>query len=126
MTLQSEIIAVQALAAGESVGYGCTFTAERPMTIGVVACGYADGWPRSLSSSGTVHHEGLSLPILGRVSMDTIVVDATAAPGLRVGNRVELLGSTIGVDQVADAAGTNGYEVLTRLGRRFSRVYAAA
>jgi alanine racemase len=124
--LTAPVLQIRDIAPPETIGYGATFQAPAAMRIATLACGYADGWPRSLSNSGTVHHEGLSLPILGRVSMDTIVVDATTAPGLRVGNRVELLGSTIGVDQVADAAGTNGYEVLTRLGRRFSRVYAAA
>ena len=124
--LTAPVLQIRDIAPPETIGYGATFQASTAMRVATLACGYADGWPRSLSNSGAVHHEGLSLPILGRVSMDTIVVDTTAAPGLRVGDRVELLGNAIGVDQVADAAGTNGYEVLTRLGRRFSRIYAPA
>jgi alanine racemase len=124
--LTAPVLQIRDIAPPETIGYGATFQAPSAMRVATLACGYADGWPRSLSNSGSVHHEGLTLPILGRVSMDTIVVDATMAPGLHVGDRVELLGRAIDVDRVAEAAGTNGYEVLTRLGRRFSRVYAPA
>jgi alanine racemase len=124
--LTAPVLQIRDIAPPETIGYGATFQASSTMRVATLACGYADGWPRSLSNSGCVHHDGRMLALLGRVSMDTIVVDATLAPGLRVGDRVELLGAAIGIDQVAESAGTNGYEVLTRLGRRFSRVYAAA
>lgn len=117
MTLQSEIIAVQDLAPGETVGYGCTFTAERQMRIGVVACGYADGYPRHAPTGTPVLVDGLRTRTLGRVSMDKLCVDLT---GLKVGvgGTATLWGAGLAADEVATAAGTISYELFCALAPR--------
>jgi alanine racemase len=112
MTLRSQLIGVQALVPGESVGYGGTFTAPRPMRIGVVACGYADGYPRHAPNGTPVLVDGTRVPLAGRVSMDMLTVDLTAVPGADVGSDVVLWGDGLPVDDVANAAGTVGYELL--------------
>lgn len=118
MTLGSEVIAVQSLGPGESVGYGWTFTADRPMRIGIVACGYADGYPRLAPTGTPVAVAGTRTRTLGRVSMDMLYVDLTAVPAAGVGAYVELWGATIPVDEVAAAVGTVGYELLCALAPR--------
>lgn len=118
MTLRSRLIAVQDLAAGETVGYGATFRAARPMRLGVVACGYADGYPRHAPSGTPVLVEGVRVPIAGRVSMDMITVDLSPVPAARVGSEVVLWGEGLPVDEVAAAAGTVGYELLCALAPR--------
>jgi alanine racemase len=118
MTLKSELIAVRDLAAGEHVGYGCTFTAERPMRIGVVAAGYADGYPRHASTGTPVLVNGQRTRTLGRVSMDKMCVDLTELPNTGVGDTVTLWGKGLSVDEVAAAAGTIGYELLCALADR--------
>jgi alanine racemase len=118
MTLRSRLIAIQALAAGEVVGYGATYRASRPMRLGIVACGYADGYPRHAPSGTPVLVEGVRVPVAGRVSMDMITVDLTAVPGARVGSDVVLWGDGLPVDEVAAAAGTVGYELLCALAPR--------
>jgi alanine racemase len=112
MTLRSQLIGVQALSPGESVGYGATFTASRPMRIGVVACGYADGYPRHAPNGTPVLVDGRRVPLAGRVSMDMLTVDLTDVPGADVGSDVVLWGDGLPVDDVAKAAGTVGYELL--------------
>lgn len=117
MTLQSEIIGVQDLAAGESVGYGCTFTADRPMRVGIVACGYADGYPRHAPTGTPVLVDGTRTRTLGRVSMDKLCVDLT---GIKVGagGAVALWGQGLPADEVATAAGTISYELFCALATR--------
>jgi alanine racemase len=121
MTLRSELIAVQALSPGAKVGYGSSYTAEHAMRIGVVACGYADGYPRvapGTNALGTpVLVAGVLTRTVGRVSMDMITVDLTPVPDARVGSEVVLWGrakngATLSIDEVAEAAGTVGYELM--------------
>jgi alanine racemase len=123
VTLTSPIAQLRDITAGTSVGYGYQFTASSNMRLAVVPVGYADGWPRSLSNIGAVWHCDVRLPIVGRVSMDSFMVDATGLDSLRVGDRVELLGPHQSPDDVARQAGTIGYEILTSLGRRYERHY---
>lgn len=118
MSLESELIAVRELSAGDCVGYGATFAASCPMRVGVVACGYADGYPRHAPSGTPVLVDGTRTKTVGRVSMDMIVVDLTPVPGARVGSRVTLWGEGLPVDEVASAAGTVGYELLCALAPR--------
>jgi alanine racemase len=122
MTLASEIIAIQPIdehsTAGLSVGYGSTFSATPPMRIGVVACGYADGYPR-LSPTGTpVVVCGQATRVVGRVSMDMITVDLTGIDQATVGSPVELWGAQQPIDAVAAASGTVGYELMCALAQR--------
>ena len=124
MTLTSEIIAMQNLSAGDSVGYGQLFTADRSMTIGVVACGYADGYPRHAPNGTPIMVAGQRTRTLGRVSMDMLYVDLSGIPQAQVGSPVELWGGKIPVDEVAVAAGTVGYELLCAVAPRVSVVEA--
>ncbi|CAB3816785.1 alanine racemase [Achromobacter mucicolens] len=119
MSLNSEIIAVQEIKAGDSVGYGALFRAERAMRIGIVACGYADGYPRHASTGTPVVVAGIRTQLLGRVSMDMLVVDLGPVPSAGVGSPVCLWGEDgPSVDEVASAAGTIGYELLCALAPR--------
>ena len=123
MTLTARLIAVNQLRAGDSVGYGSTFTAEGPMRVGVVACGYADGYPRHAPSGTPVLVDGVRSRTLGRVSMDMIVVDLSAVPQARLGSEVTLwgqasTGAVLPIDEVAHAAGTVGYELMCALAQR--------
>ena len=117
MTLRSALIATQSLAAGDAVGYGATFRAESPMRIGVVACGYADGYPRSAPNGTPVLVDGVRTRVVGRVSMDMVTVDLTGLPHAGPGTEVTLWGAGPGgavlpIDDVARAAGTVGYELM--------------
>jgi len=118
MTLRSEIIGVQDLGANESVGYGGSYTAPRAHRIGVVACGYADGYPRLAPNGTPVLVCGRRVPMAGRVSMDMITVDLTDVPEARVGSPVVLWGEGLPVDDVASAASTVGYELLCAVAPR--------
>lgn len=118
MTLASEIIGIQRLEPGESVGYGSRFIAQKPMTVGVVACGYADGYPRHAVNGAPVLVDGRKAGIVGRVSMDMITVDLTEVPTARVGSKVVLWGEGLPIDEVARAAGTIGYELMCALAPR--------
>jgi alanine racemase len=115
MTLASEIIGVQQIGAGDAVGYGSRFIADRPMTIGVVACGYADGYPRHAPNGTPVLVDGIRTALIGRVSMDMLAVDLTGIPGAHVGSTVTLWGDSLPIDEVAHAAGTIGYELMCAL-----------
>ena len=112
MTLSSEIIAIQELRAGECVGYGGTYCAESPMRVGVVACGYGDGYPRHAGTGTPVLVEGRRTRTLGRVSMDMLCADLSALPDARVGSRVTLWGEGLSIDEIARASGTISYELL--------------
>jgi alanine racemase len=118
MTLESELIAVQTIEAGDSVGYGATFTADRPMRIGVVACGYADGYPRHAPTGTPILVDGVCTRTLGRVSMDMLACDLTDVPGAHIGSRVTLWGTGLSADEVATAAGTISYELFCALATR--------
>ncbi len=123
MTLASEIIAVQVVRTGASIGYGSTFTAETAMRVGIVACGYADGYPRHCGTGAPVLVEGQRTRLLGRLSMDMLVVDLTGLPQAGFGSPVILWGqgddgATLSIDEVAAAAGTVGYELMCALARR--------
>ncbi len=118
MTLANEIIGVQAIVAGDTVGYGSRFEAERPMRIGVVACGYADGYPRHAPQGTPVLVDGVATTVVGRVSMDMLTVDLTDLPQAAVGSKVVLWGAGLPIDVVANAAGTIGYELMCALAPR--------
>lgn len=118
MTLSSEIIAVQTLKAGETVGYGCRYRAQGEQRIGVVACGYADGYPRVVPAGTPVLVDGVRTGIVGAVSMDMLTVDLTPCPQAGIGTPVELWGKEIKIDEVAAAAGTVGYELMCALAPR--------
>jgi alanine racemase len=122
-TLNAPVVALRTIGRGDSVGYGATFRARTHRRIATIALGYADGWLRALSGRGFACYRGGLLPFAGRVSMDLITIDATQAPALTIGERVEVLGRHLPADDVAARAGTNAYEVLTRLGPRFHRRY---
>jgi alanine racemase len=125
-SLSAAVLQVRTIDHPESVGYGASHRVTGPTRIATIGCGYADGWLRSLSNRGSAFIGATRVPVVGRVSMDLITLDVTAVPALAPGHRVELMGPHLPVDEVADAAGTNGYEVLTRLGARFHRVYVPA
>jgi len=123
MTLAARIIGLQHLLPGDRVGYGSTFTAEQPMRIGVVACGYADGYPRVCPTGTPVLVDGWPSSTLGRVSMDMLTVDLTELPQAGFGSTVTLWGcaangATLPIDAVAAAAGTLGYELMCALAPR--------
>ena len=125
MQLSSEIIAVQTIQAGESIGYGNRFTATKTTRIGVVACGYADGYPRHAGLLGSQHPHGAPIAVsgkvtrtLGRVSMDMLFCDITDIPEADIGSPVELWGKQVPVDTVAEAADTVGYELLCAVSPR--------
>lgn len=123
MTLRSRLIAVQAVPAGESVGYGARWTAARDTRIGVVAIGYGDGYPRHAASGTPVLVNGQRCALAGRVSMDMITVDLGTVPAA-VGDEVVLWGEGLPADEVAAHAGTISYELFCRLTPRVSRVTA--
>jgi len=118
MTLRSEVISVRTLQAGEGVGYGQLFRADRTMRVGVVACGYADGYPRHALTGTPVLVNGRRSRTLGRVSMDMLCVDLSECPEAGVGSPVVLWGEGLSVDAVAAAANTSSYELLCALAAR--------
>ncbi|PUE39249.1 alanine racemase [Limnohabitans sp. Bal53] len=123
MSLNAKIIAVQQLQAGDSVGYGSSFVADAPLRIGVVACGYADGYPRICPTGTPVLVDGQRGRTVGRVSMDMLTVDLSPFPDAGVGSTVTLWGQSaqgavLGIDEVAQAAGTVGYELMCALAQR--------
>ncbi len=123
MTLNAQVIAVQQLQAGDAVGYGGTFVAERSMRVGVVACGYADGYPRICPTGTPVLVDGVRSRTLGRVSMDMLAVDLSDLPEAGFGSTVTLWGQadngqSLSIDEVAACAGTVGYELMCALSPR--------
>jgi alanine racemase len=128
MTLRSRLIGLQQLAAGDTVGYGSTFSADGALRIGVVACGYADGYPRHAPTGTPVLVDGVRTRIVGRVSMDMITVDLSPVPHARIGSEVTLWGvgpapagaaaPVLPIDEVARPAGTIGYELMCAVARR--------
>jgi alanine racemase len=125
MTLASAIIGIQHIGPGDTVGYGSRFEASAPMTVGVVACGYADGYPRQAPHGTPVLVDGVRTTLVGRVSMDMMTVDLTPVPNARVGSKVVLWGDGLPIDDVADAAGTIGYELMCALAPRVKVIEGA-
>ena len=123
MTLRSRLIATQTLQPGDTVGYGSSYTAAAPMRIGIVACGYADGYPRHAGSGTPVLVGGVRCATVGRVSMDMLAADITALPDAGVGSEVTLWGNgpastLLSIDEVARAAATIGYELMCAVAPR--------
>ncbi len=116
MQLNSTIISVRTIQANESVGYGSIFTANKPTVVGVVACGYADGYPRS-TVGAPVLVAGHMTKLIGRVSMDMLCVDLTEIPNVQIGSLVELWGDTVQANDVAQCAGTIAYELFCNVKR---------
>ena len=118
MRLESRVIAVQQIAAGEAVGYGARFVADKPTRVGIVACGYADGYPRHALTGTPILIDGRRTRTLGRVSMDMLACDLTDLPSASVGSEVVLWGRDLPADEVAAAAGTISYELFCALANR--------
>lgn len=112
MTLESRVIAVRELAAGEPVGYGARFVAEQPVRVGVVAIGYADGYPQNAANGTPVAIDGKPGRLIGRVSMDMLTVDLTGHPDAGVGSRVELWGNQVPAAEVVSHSQTSAYRLL--------------
>lgn len=125
MSLASEIIAIQDLAIGDRVGYGGIYEASEPMRIGIVACGYADGYPRHAKEGSpvwvfdpTMKNGGMICPIVGRISMDMLTIDLRGVPNACIGTNVELWGKHVPVDLLAQHSGTIGYELICAVAPR--------
>ena len=123
MTLATRIIGTQDLQPGDTVGYGSSFTADAPIRVGVVACGYADGYPRHCSTGTPVLVDGVRTRLVGRVSMDMITVDLTPVPGARIGSEVTMWGrassgAVLPIDEVAQAGATLSYELMCAVAPR--------
>lgn len=125
MTLKAVISMVKQIQPGDSVSYGCMFTAEHPMWVATLAIGYADGYPRVLSNSGVVSVHGKPARVLGRVCMDQLMVDVTQIPNVKAGDVAIIFGDQVAhsVEDIAFATDTIHYEILCDIGRRVPRVY---
>lgn len=125
VALEARVIQVRTIAAGAGVGYGLTYVAPDQRRIATLGLGYADGWPRRLGGKAAAVWRGQRLPIVGRISMDSMGIDITALPpgALTEGDFVELIGPAQSLQAVADLAETVTYEILTGLGSRFPRIY---
>jgi alanine racemase len=121
VTLSLPVIQTREVAAGETVGYGNTWTAARPSVIATLAAGYSDGLPRTLSNRALLWDDGTPCPLVGRVSMDLVTVDITDLA--EVPRSLDIIGPHQGVDDLAGLGGTIGYELLTALGPRYQRRY---
>jgi alanine racemase len=126
--LQGKILQLREVDTDTPVGYGATHRVASPSRLATIGVGYADGYLRSLSNRGIAFLGDRRLPVVGRVSMDLVTIDVSAVPPgeLRPGAHVDLIGPRNPVDDVADQAGTIGYEILTSLGRRYARRYLPA
>jgi alanine racemase len=123
MTLSAKLISLRNIPIGAGIGYGHAFTAAAPMRIGIVACGYADGYPRHAGTGTPITVDGVRTRLLGRVSMDMLAVDLTGIPQASVGSPVVLWGEGgPSVDEVAQAAGTIGYELLCAVAARVPKI----
>lgn len=126
MRLNAPVIATRIVPAGETVGYGASWRAQRDSLIATIGVGYGDGYPRHAVNGTPVYLNGQRVPLAGRVSMDSITVDATDLPALQVGDQAQLWGDQVSVNEVAQAAGTIAYELLTGLSPRVPRCYREA
>lgn len=125
VSLDVAVVQTRTVPAGACVGYNGAHVTVRETRLATIAAGYADGLPRSLGGRGAVYCDGIRLPILGRVSMDSITVDISALPEgrLRLGSLVEVIGPHQTLEDLARDAGTISYEILTSIGRRYERLY---
>lgn len=123
--LEIAVIQTRTVPSGTAVGYGASFVAPAEMRLATIAAGYADGLPRSLSNKGAFYYQGTRLPIIGRVSMDSIIIDISELPTntLKLGDLVEAIGTYQTLEDLAEDAGTISYEILTSLGSRYHRNY---
>ena len=121
--LEGKILQIQDVDAPQTVGYGAGHRVEKPGRVATIGVGYADGYLRSLSNKATAVLHGVTVPLVGRVSMDLITFDISDVPDAKVGDRMELIGPSHTIDDLADQAGTIGYEILTSLGNRYARRY---
>lgn len=128
LSLQSRLVLIRNIPAGESVGYGRVYQASEDRTIGILSIGYGDGYPRELSEGkGQVLIKGVKVPVIGRICMDQLMIDITGIQGIKRGDIATLMGGStnemIPADEVADSAGTIANELLSRLGNRLPRIY---
>jgi alanine racemase len=123
MSLKSTLMSVRQLQAGDAVGYGGTWTAPGAMPMGVVACGYGDGYPREVPIGTQVLLNGKSVPVIGRVSMDMLSVDLRAQPQAQIGDEVVLWGEGLPLENLAASIGTIPYTLLTGVTARVPRVW---
>ena len=128
VTLTAPIVQIKELDEGQYVGYNGTYQASQRHLVATLPLGYADGYLRSLSNKGIVFINDKPAPVIGRVSMDLVTIDVSKIPieELILGREVEIIGKNMSIDQMANLAGTNGYEILTMLGSRYNRVYINA
>lgn len=122
MTLKAKILAIQNVEKGEAVGYGSRFIAPRRSRIAIVACGYADGYPRRMPDGAPTYVEGKIAPIAGAVAMDMLSIDVTDIAEAKVGSEVELWGKHVGVNELAQLSGTIGYELMCALALRVPKM----
>ncbi len=127
MSVKADIVWLKEIGEGDSVGYGRTFIADAPTKIATINIGYADGLPRAWSERGQAIVNGILCPIAGRICMDQTMIDVTQVPGVKVGDRVTLMGTDMGCsvtpEDIARAAGTNPHEILCGFGQRLPKVY---
>jgi alanine racemase len=126
MTLQSEVIAVKRVLAGEAVGYGGTWRADRQTRIAIAAAGYGDGYPRNTAAGTPVTINGQRAPLVGRVSMDMVAIDISGLPSVAVGDPVVLWGAGVPVEEIAQCAGTIPYELLCGVSQRVQHEFSSA
>ena len=123
MTLSSGLISIKNLKKGQEIGYGARFICPHDMQIGVVAIGYADGYSRHAKDGTPVYINDTRTRVVGRVSMDMITIDITDVPNPEIGDRVELFGENVSVDEVAEYCNTISYEIFTKITRRVYKAY---
>ncbi|MCL4112693.1 UNVERIFIED_CONTAM: hypothetical protein GTU68_052140 [Idotea baltica] len=123
MSLSAQIIAIHQFEEGDSIGYGRQWIADKSVRVGVVSCGYADGYPRQVPSGTSVLVRGKRVPLVGCVSMDMLTIDLSTAPEAHVGDLVQLWGEQILVNEIAESVGSIGYEVLSKVTSRVKRCY---
>ncbi len=123
MRLYATLLDIKPLYKGDSVGYAATWAADEACTIGIVSIGYGDGYPRVIAKTAQLAINGNRYPLVGRVSMDSLAIKLNGSDDVRIGDRVELWGDTISVDEVARWAGTIAYELFCKLTSRVERVY---
>jgi len=123
--LSARVVQIRHVKAGSLIGYGATYQAPCDMSVATIAVGYADGLHRALGNRGSAFYQGIRLPMIGRISMDSITLDISHLPErtLKRGDQVELIGATQTISTLADDAGTIAYEIFTSLGKRFERIY---